>query len=286
MSVSKHTAGHQKQWSLTAAQGMGSVILLFLGLNMMGCNMLSAHQGKIRIPGSLANPGVKEQREMRYGDLLAEKQAQQQEIERLQKLLAEKEAYIRNQELRQMDQARTLQETSNQVAHAQVKLRRLATRPAAASTLAEVEIVMENLKLSPLAGPELVLQAQAQRLLDAAAASYGEESYGVAMDYATQAKEFINMVRNNRARRIPASHQSTVSFQVPISVRAIVNSNLRENPRLDAPVLGILKKDATMTVEGYRGEWFQILTSDGRSGWIFNTLVEAKIGKPTEVAGK
>ena len=292
MSVSKQSVSQYKQCALTPAQMIGPVILVFLGVNVMGCNMLPAYQQKTWITERTADSGVKEQIEIKYRDLLTEKQAQQQEIERLQKLLAEKEAYIRNQELRQLDQAKTLQETSNRVAHAQVKLRRLATRPAAASTIAEVEMVMENLKSSPLAGPELILQAQAQaqaqaqRLLDADSISYGEENYGTAMDYAMQAKEFINMVRNNRVRKASAPHQLTVSFQVPIPVRAIVNSNLREKPGLDAPVLGLIKKDAVMTAESYRGEWLQILTSDGRSGWVFNTLVEAQIGKPMEVSRK
>jgi hypothetical protein len=286
MSVSKQSVSQYKQCALTPAQMTGPVILVFLGVNVMGCNMLPAYQQKTWITERAADSGVKEQIEIKYRDLLTEKQAQQQEIERLQKLLAEKEAYIRNQELRQLDQAKTLQETSNRVAHAQVKLRRLATRPAAASTIAEVEMVMENLKSSPLAGPELILQAQAQRLLDAASISYGEESYGTAMDYAMQAKELINMVRNSRVRKASAPHQLTVSFQVPIPVRAIVNSNLREKPGLDAPVLGSIKKDAVMTAESYRGEWLQILTSDGRAGWVFNTLVEAQIGKPMEVSRK
>lgn len=285
MSVSKQSVQHNLR-TLAPAQTIGSVILLFLGLNMMGCNMLPGHQQKIETAERPADSNVKQSLEIEYRNLLAEKRAQQQEIERLQKLLAEKEAHIRSQEVRQLDQAKTLQETSSQAVHAQVKLRRLATRPAAASTIAEVEMVMENLKSFPLAGSELVLQAQAQRLLDAASASYAAENYGAVMNYATQAREFIHMMGSNRARKAPSSPQLTVSFQVPIPVRTIVNSNLREKPDLGAPVLGTIKKDATVTAEAYRGEWLQILTSDGRSGWIFNTLVETRVGKRMEVVGK
>jgi uncharacterized protein YgiM (DUF1202 family) len=219
----------------------------------------------------------KEQCEAEREKLLAEKAAQQQEIERLQKLLGEKDAFIRNQQVRQQDQAKTLQETSSQAAHAQIKLRRLATRPAAASTIAEAEIAMESLKSSPVSDAERLLQTQGQRLLAAAAASYAEDNYAAAMDYAAQAREFIDMVSNGRMRK--ASDQLFVSLQTPIPLRAAVNSNLRQKPGLKAAVLGILKKDSPMTAEGYQGDWLQVQTADGRSGWVLNTLVEAQVGK-------
>lgn len=279
-----------RPYSCTIAQPekmLGRVVLVFIGLNMMACNNVpKAHPPVSKATEEFSAPRVKAQHEFECRDLLAETEAQQQEIQRLQKLLAEKEAYIRNQEARQQDQQKTLQETSNQAAHAQVKLRRLATRPAAASTIAEVEMVMENLKSSLIAGPELVLQTQAQRLLDAAATSYAEDNYASAMDYAAQAREFVNMMRNNRARKASEPHHVTVLFQVPIPLRAIADSNLREKPGLNAPILGVLKKESAMTAEAYRGEWLQILTADGRAGWVFNTLVEAQVVKGIDMVAK
>lgn len=286
MGVSKQSVKLHGRPTLSSEQMVGRAIFMLLGLNMVGCNTLPEDHYKASITDTLVDSRMSEQHEIEYGKLLAEKQAQQHEIERLQKLLAEKDAYIRSQEARQQDQAKTLQETSNQAAHAQVKLRRLATRPAAASTIAEVEMVMENLKSSPIAGPDLGLQTQAQRLLDAAATSYAEDNYAAAMDYAAQAREFVNMMRNNRARKTAEPHQVTVLFQVPIPLHATANSNLRQKPDLRAPVLSMLKKGSTMTAEAYRGDWLQILTHDGQSGWVLNTLVEAQLGKPIDVVAK
>lgn len=282
-------------FSLPPERMAGWAIFMLLGLNMSACTTLPPDRYKAPTMAAVAtdtlddsrmSSRMNEQHEIEYGKLLAEKQAQQHEIERLQKLLAEKEAYIRSQEARQQDQAKTLQETSNQAAHAQVKLRRLATRPAAASTIAEVEMVMENLKSSPIAGPELVLQTQAQRLLDAAATSYAEDNFAFAMDCAAQAREFLNMIKNNRTRKASEPHHMTVPFQVPIALHATANSNLRQKPDLRAPVRGLLKKGATMTAEAYRGDWLQILTNDGQSGWVLNTLVEVQVGKPIDVVAK
>ena len=217
----------------------GGTILLLLGLSIAGCSIPTKPSGPepepepiVAVP--LSESPAKAQCEIELEKLLAEKDAQHQEIERLQKVLAEKDAHIRSQQVRQQDQAKTLQETC-QAAQAQVKLRRLATRPAAASAIAEVEMVMGNLKSSPIAGPEQILQTQAQRLLNAATASYGEENYAAAMDHAAQARQFIDMVTSNRMRK--ASDQVTVSFQVPIPLRATSNSNLRQKPGLSSAVV-------------------------------------------------
>jgi hypothetical protein len=196
----------------------------------------------------------------------------------LQKVLTEKDAQIRSQQARQQDQAKTLQETSSIAAQAQVKLRRLATRPAAASAIAEVEMMMGNLKSSPMAVSEEILQTQAQRLLNAATTSYAEENYASAMDHAAQAREFIDMITNNRTRK--TSDQLTVSLQVPIPLRTTSNSNLRQKPGFGAPLVMTLKRDALMIAEAYRGDWLYVMTADGRAGWVLNTLVEAQVGKP------
>ncbi len=250
-----------------------------LGLSITGCNALM----KLKFPGSetrtaVLEPCAKEQCEAEREKLLAEKEAQQQEIERLQKSLAEKDVLIRSQQARQQDQAKTLQETSSQAAHAQIKLRRLATRPAAASTIAEAEISLESLKASQAAHAEQLLQTQAQRLLVAATASYAEDNYAAAMDQAAQAREFIDMVKNSRIRK--TSGQIPVSLKTPLPLRAITDSNLRQKPGLRSAVIGILKKDSTMTAEAYQENWLQVQTADGRSGWVVNTLVEAQAGKP------
>lgn len=255
-----------KRYSLSKLQSgqmPGRIIFVLIGLIMTGCSILpKASPSEAEIAGSLWSSCAGEQHE----------------IERLQKLVAEKEAQIRSQEARQQDQAKTLQETSSKAAHAQVKLRRLATRPAAASTIAEVEMVMENLKSSPITGSAQALQTQAARLVDAAATSYAEDNYAAAMDYAAQAREFIDMITNTHGRKSSESRQITVSLQVPIPLRATANSNLRQKPGLSAAVLGVLKKESLMIADAYQGEWL-LISADGRSGWVLNTLVEVHLGK-------
>ncbi len=256
------------------------IFLLLVALSIAGCSITPTKtiMPEPEIVTAVPEPWAKAQCEIQLETLVTEKEAQHQEIERLQKVLAEKEAQIRTQQARQQDQAKTLQEASNLAAQAQVKLRRLATRPAAASAIAEVEMMMGDLESSPTAGSELILQTQAQRLLNAATVSYAEENYASAMDHAAQAREFIDMVTNNRTRK--TSDQVTVSLQVPIPLRATSNSNLRQKPSLSGALVTTLKRDSLMSAEAYRGDWLQVITPTGRAGWVLNTLVEAQVGKP------
>lgn len=256
------------------------LIPLIFCVGMTGCQVFPKMETSIKeAQGSSVLP-ISWYDRTAFEKLLTEKAALQHEIDRLQKLLAEKEAHIRSQEVRHQDQVKALQETSSQAAHAQVKLRRLATRPAAASTIAEVEVLMRNLNSSARTDAEVILQTQAQRLLDAATAAYGKDNFSAAMDYAAQAREFLGMINNNRARKTSESLQVIVSFNVPLPLRASANSNLRQKPSLAAPIVGTLKKDTAMTADAYRGEWLQILTSDGRSGWVLNELVETQVPYP------
>lgn len=243
--------------------------MLLLGLNMTGCNNIP-----LKLP---SNEGTAE---TPAPPLLELYTAQQHEIERLQKLLAEKETQLRSQQVRQQNQAKVLQETSSQATRAQVKLRRLATQSSAASTIAEVEVAMKRLQSFQSTVSERALQAQAQQLLDAATATYAKGDYAAAMDHAAQSRGLIDMVINNRTRKVSDPRQAMVPFQVPIPLRVRNDSNLRRGPRDSAAVMGVLKKDSALTAQAYQGDWLRVQTDDGRSGWLLNTLVEVRVDEP------
>lgn len=235
----------------------GTVIALSV-LNITGCSLLKPVPVAAPIPPHDPCEG------------------QQREIERLQQQLTEKEVLIRNLNARQQDQAKALQETTSQVTRDQVRLRRLATQPGAASSIAEAEVAMASLKLSPITALEQTLQAQ--RLLDAAAASYAKGNYGTAMDHAAQTHEFIEMLRDSRTRKAADSRPAMVPFNVPIPLRAKNNINLRREPFGSAVKLAALKKDSALTAHAYLGDWLHVQTGNGRSGWVLNTQVEVRVG--------
>jgi hypothetical protein len=231
-----------------------------LGLSMTGCALLNPTPIPTTAPQSCM--------------------AQQSEIERLKQLLAEKEALILSQQAHQQEQARELQATTRQATRAQVKLSRLATQPDAASTLAEVEVAMETLKSSKTTAPQQALQTQAQRLLDAANTAYAKGDFAMAVDRATQSREIIDMVKGHRTGKASSTHRVTVTFQAPLPLRTRIDSNLRQLPRGNAPILSVLKKDSALMALAYRGDWLRIKTEDGHTGWVLNRLVEARPDEP------
>ncbi|MFZ1546774.1 MAG: SH3 domain-containing protein [Candidatus Nitrotoga sp.] len=190
--------------------------------------------------------------------------------------MTEKDVLIRNLNARQQDQAKALQESTSKVTRDQVMLRRLATKPGAASSIAEAEVAIASLKLSQVTAPEQTLQAQ--RLLDAATASYAKGNYGTTMDHAAQTREFIEMVKDNHSRKALDQRLAMVAFNIPIPLRAKSNVNLRRKPYGNAARLITLKKDSALTAKAYLGDWLQVQTSDMRSGWVLNTLVEVRVG--------
>lgn len=245
-----------KTW---AGQMLCGTVIALLGLNITGCTLLKPIP--VAAPITPHEPCACE--------------VQKREIERLQQLLAEKEGLIRNLNARQQDQAKALQETTSQVTRDQVRLRRLATQPGAASSIAEAEVAMASLKLSQITAPEQTLQAQ--RLLDAATASYAKGNYGTAMDHAAQTREFIDMVMDNHTRKASDPRVAMVPFNVPIPLRAKSNITLRQKPFSSAAKLGALKKDSALTAQAYLGDWLHVQTNDERSGWIPNALVEVRV---------
>jgi len=206
--------------------------------------------------------------------------AEQNEIEHLRQLLKEKDALIHNQQIHQQEQAKELQATNSQATLAQVKLRRMATQPDAASTLAEVEVLMKTFKSDKNTAPQQALQTQAQRLLDAANAAYAKDDYATAVDRAAQSREIINMAQEQSSGKTAIGHRVTIMFQTPIPMRTLTDCNLRQLPRSSSASLSVLKKDSALTAVAYDGNWLRVRTEDELEGWLLKSLVEAQTGEP------
>jgi hypothetical protein len=230
---------------------------LLLGANMAGCAIQSPAPD--RVPESCM--------------------AEQSEIERLRQLLEKKDALIHNQQVHQQEQAKELQATSSQATLAQVKLRRMATQPDAASTLAEVEVLMETFKSDKNTAPQQALQTQAQRLLDAANAAYAEDDYATAVDRAAQSREIIDMAQVQSRGKKAVGQSVTIMFQTPIPMRTLTDCNLRQQPRKSSALLSVLKKDSALTAVAYDGDWLRVQTEDEREGWLLKSLVEVQTGE-------
>jgi SH3 domain-containing protein len=198
-------------------------------------------------------------------------------IARLRQDLANRDAELRELRSNQRDQVKVLQESTREVARAKVKLRRLATQADAASYVAEVEVAMESLRSSLGATSNVQLVVLAQGILDSTAAPFAQGDYGEAMDRAAQAEQLIALVAHYQVRpgsrpRVPGE----VPLQVAIPLKVTVDSNLRRQPLGKAPVVRVLKKDSLLVAHAYKGNWMQVETEDGRSGWVDQTRLGAR----------
>jgi hypothetical protein len=196
------------------------------------------------------------------------------ELARLRQELASRETELRDLRAQQRDQARALQETTKQADRAKVKLRRFATQADAASYLAEVEVALAAARSTPAAGARNPLLSLAQEILDSSAAPFTHGDYGAAMDLAGQAEQLAATAAGVRARPASAPRKTAdMPFAVTIPLRVRIESNLRRQPRDKGPPIGVLPEGTLLVARAYHDGWLRVETEDGRSGWIYQSLV-------------
>lgn len=197
------------------------------------------------------------------------------EIAHLRKLLAEKDELIKNQQIRQQNQARALQEVNKEATRAQVKLHRLATKPSTASAIAETEVALEHLKQVNIPATDQILLAQAQQLTETASVLFSQDQYASAMNYVAQAKYMIELITNPNRKKDSNGNNMLLEFNTPIKLHTKANVNLRNAPNTQSRIISTLKKDTAVTANASQGAWLRVQI-DQKQGWILNTGLEAK----------
>lgn len=195
------------------------------------------------------------------------------QIAQLESIITEKDELIRNQQIRQQNQAQALREVNKEATRTQVKLHRLATKPGTASAIAETEVVLAQLKQSKIPANEQILQIQAQQLLETASKLYEKNQYATAMNYVAQAKQLISSLTDPARKRINIENNMPLEFHAPIKLTTRSSAHLRNAPNNQAKILTTLKKDTSVTAIASQGSWFRVQINDSE-GWIHNTLLE------------
>ena len=194
--------------------------------------------------------------------------------------LLEKEAQVNKLEKRLNSQQINMDEAIQEVVRAKAKLRSLDSKAEAASEMAEAEIAVKALKIR-LAGneknPEFI---KAQELLKMSAREFNRENYGGALYLTGQAKGHIKagqMRLGSRQKVVPVKRlppvKGEVLFALPLPLKVMQNSNLRQGPYRKSKVLTQLRKGTSVIGYSYKAQWVRVSTDDGANGWIFHTLV-------------
>ena len=204
----------------------------------------------------------------------AQEENLRKEVARLEKLLAEKDELIKNQQIRQQNQALALKEVNKEATRAQVKLHRLATKPGTASAIAETEVALAHLKQTKVSPADQVLQIQAKHLVETASVLYAKDQYASAMNYIAQAKRLISLITTPNHKRTVNDNSALLEFHTPIKLHTKINVNLRKMPSAHAQSLITLKKNTQVTANASQGSWLRVQV-DEKQGWVLNTSLEA-----------
>ncbi|MFZ1852028.1 MAG: SH3 domain-containing protein [Nitrosomonas sp.] len=193
------------------------------------------------------------------------------EVARLEKLVAEKDALIKNQKVRQIDQANVIRETNKEATRTQVKLHRLATKPGTASAIAELETTLAQLKQEKTTAFDRVLTIQAQHLLETSTAFYSKDQYATAMNHVSQANNFVRAIRlDPKMKKVSHMDYPQLDFHIPVELRATKNFKLYKSPDTQSKILLSVKKDTILKAIANEGAWLKVLI-DTSQGWIENT---------------
>jgi len=186
----------------------------------------------------------------------------ERKVTQLEIQLAERDAQIESLNMR-LDQA--LQE----VVATMAKLRSLATRAEAASTMAEADVALQS---RGDAGRDSPGMKQAQRLMLQSSDEFKRRNYGGALYLANQAKVAARL--SGAGGAAGKLRPGEVAFAGPVKLRASTHANVRSGPGMNFEVSYATDTGSALSGLSYLGEWIRVTNEAGKEGWIFGSLVD------------
>jgi TolA-binding protein len=209
-------------------------------------------------PNAATRPSARRVRETTAKDPELERRVAELELR-----LLEKEA--------QVDELQTrLDDTRDEVVRTMAKLQTVASRAEAASGMAEAEIALQSLRSS--AGQSSPEVTQVTNLVRRSTAEFNKQNYGGALYLAGQAKALAGGSRG-RAGNAGSSRAGETPFAAPVRLKSTGRGNVREGPGTTFDVAFSLESGSPLTGHSYVDEWIRVSDDNGRSGWIFRSLV-------------
>jgi uncharacterized coiled-coil protein SlyX len=184
-------------------------------------------------------------------------------VTELELRLLEKESQVEELKTR-------LDDTRGEVVRTMAKLQTVASRAEAASGMAEAEIALQSLKAS--SGQSSTDVSEVARLVRESTAEFNKANYGGALYLAGQAKALAGVSRG-RVSQAGAARSGETLFATPVRLKSTGRGNVREGPGTHYSVAFSLDGGTTLTGYSYVDEWIRVSDDNGRSGWIFRSLV-------------
>jgi uncharacterized coiled-coil protein SlyX len=166
-----------------------------------------------------------------------------------------------------------LDDTRDEVVRTMAKLQTLDSRAEAASVMAEADVALQSLRTNA-AGQQLPEIGQVSKLVQQSNAEFQKQNFGGALYLANQAKTIAG---TGRARAAAGSRgaprQGETPFALPVRLKVVSRGNVREGPGTNFAVAFAVDGGNTLTGFSYTDEWVRVSDDQGRSGWIFRSLV-------------
>jgi hypothetical protein len=176
-------------------------------------------------------------------------------------------------------QIRALQEKLDlatlEVVRAMGKLRGVESKAEAAANFAEAEIALRLLEKEAAGrgGRDQDVQ-QARQLMRLATEEFKKANYAGTL-YLTGRVKSLSTSGQIRASSngAPARLDGEAGFSLPLPLKALGKSNVREGPALDQKVAFVVEDGGALTGHAQKDLWVRVSREDGRSGWIFYNRV-------------
>ena len=201
------------------------------------------------------------------------------ENQRMRIAMLEKEARNRQLGAHLSFQKQMADEAVIEVVRAKAKLRSIESRAEAASTMAETEIAIKGIKqlatMGTIGSSEHLIKADA--LLKMSTEEFKRENYGGALYLAGQAKIQVKALKAGLEQdRLHDQISGEVLFLPPLPLKLIKRSNLRDEPDINSTIRRTLEKGELIVGYSHKDEWIRVNTESGDSGWIHQSLVDAR----------
>jgi hypothetical protein len=178
-------------------------------------------------------------------------------------------------------QIRALQEKLDlatlEVVRAMAKLRGMEGKAEAAANFAEAEIALRLLEKENVGrGRDQDVQ-QAKQLMRLATDEFKKQNYAGTI-YLTGR---VKALSTGSQPRTPSNETTSrlegeAAFSVPLPLKAVGKSNVREGPHVNQKVAFVIEDGASLTGHSQKDLWVRVSREDGRSGWIFYNLVNLR----------
>jgi hypothetical protein len=213
---------------------------------------------------SSSNPDTRARPARRVAQGGAGREAElERRVVELELRLLEKEAQVEELESRRED-------TRGEVVRTMAKLQTAASRAEAASGMAEAEIALQTLKAS--IGQHAPEVAQVTVLVRQSTAEFNKQNYGGALYLAGQAKAVASESRGRGANG-GSSRAGETRFATPVRLKSTGRGNVREGPGTNFDIAFSLDGGSPLIGHSYLDDWIRVSDDNGRTGWIFRTLV-------------